>query len=180
MSPVRISAVDLWTYHLADTGDTEREPVSRLDHEENGGHVHATLTIEIGGRAVPHLGFFGPDDVCLNTWLVELCNVVNGLAGPVGEYSFDDGEQGQPAFKFRRVGDEVALSIDESMLGRGPADPEWQDVRFPYGDFREAVLSFLEELRAELRRQAPETWERWWPREAHIDSAAQGLERAVL
>jgi hypothetical protein len=168
MPPVRISAANLWTHRIADTGGTEREPLSRLGEGRNTGHVHGTLIIEIAGRAVPHLGFFGPDDVCLNTWLVELCNVVNGLAVPVGEYTFDEGEQGQPAFTFARVGDEVAFSINESNLGGGAADLEWQDVRFPYRDFRAAVLLFIDELRSELRQQAPKSWERWWPREAHL------------
>lgn len=169
MSPVRISAANLWTYRVADTGGTEREPLSRLGEGRNAGHVHGTLTIEIGGRAVPHLGFFGPDDVCLNAWLVELCNVVNRLAELAGEYTFDEGEQGQPAFKFVRVGDEVAFSINESLLGGGVADPEWQDVRFAYQNLRAAVLVFfLDELRSVLRQEASSTWERWWPSEAHL------------
>jgi hypothetical protein len=171
MSSVHISVADLWTHRVADSGGTEREPISRLRAGRNCGHVHGALNIEIAGRAVPHLGLFGPDDVCLNTWLVELCNVVNGLAEGAGEYTFDEGEQGQPAFKFVRVGDEVAFSINESLLGGGAADSEWQDVRFPYRDFRAAVLLFFDELRAMLRQQAPEVWERWWPREAHIVTA---------
>jgi hypothetical protein len=168
MSSVRISAADLWTYRIADTGGTVREPLSRLGEERNGGHVHGSLNIAIAGRSVPRLGFFGPDDVCLNTWLVELCNVVNELAAVSGEYTFDEGEQGQPAFAFARIGDDVAFSIDESVLGDGPAEPEWQDVRFPYRDFRAAVRLFLDELRSELRRQAPDAWEGWWPREARV------------
>ena len=168
MSAVRISVANLWTYRVADTDASEREPLSRLGGRRNAGHIHGTLVIEIAGRAVPHLGFFGPDDVCLNTWLVELCKMVDGLAGPVREYTFDEGEQGQPAFKFARVEDEVAFSINESVLGEGAADPEWQGVRFPYRDFHAAVLSFLDELRSELRQQAPNAWERWWPREAHL------------
>ena len=134
----------------------------------SAGHVHGTLIVEIAARAVPHLGFFGPDDACLNTWLVELCNAVNGLAGLTGEYAFDEGEQGQPAFELARVGDEVAFSINASALGGGVADPEWQDVRFPYLDFRAAVQVFLDELRSELRQQAPSAWERWWPRAAYV------------
>jgi hypothetical protein len=170
VSRVRIAVANLWTYRVADTGGTEREPVSRLGERRNAGHVHGTLTIDIAGRAVPHLGF-GPDDVCLNTWLVELCNVVNALAGAVGEYTFDEGEEGQPAFKFARVGDEIVFSINKSALADGAADPEWQDVRFSYPDFRAAVLLFIDDLRAELRQQAPKAWERWWPRGARVTNA---------
>lgn len=166
MPAVRIFAANLWTYRLAQTGETAREPLSRLGEDRNSGHIHGRLCIEIAGRPVPHLGFFGPDDVCLNTWLVELCNVVNALARMDAHYTFDEGEQGQPAFNFARIGDEVAFSITESVLGGGHADAEWQGVRFPYKDLRAAVLVFVDELRAELRRQAPKTWERWWPAEA--------------
>jgi hypothetical protein len=70
-----------------------------------------------------------------------------------------------------RAGDDVAFSINESVLGGGAADPGWQDVRVPYRDFREAVLLVVDELRAELSQQAPKTWEQWWPREAHITAA---------
>jgi hypothetical protein len=173
--PVRISVADLCTYRTAETGGTEREPLSQLGEPRNAGHVHGTLIIEIAGRGVPHLGFFGPDDVCLNTWLVELCNAVNALAATLGEYTFDEGEQGQPAFQFARTGDEVAFSINESVLGGGAADPEWQDVRFPYGDFRAAVLLFLDELRAELGRQVPKTWERRSTRQSRRSLTSKGF-----
>jgi hypothetical protein len=123
---VHISVANLWTYRVAGASGTEREPLSRLGKGQSAGHVHGTLMLEIAGRPVPYLGFFGPDDVCMNMWLVELCNIVNSLGGPAGEYTFDEGEQGQPAFKFARAGDDVAFFINESLLGDGTADPEWQ------------------------------------------------------
>ena len=112
-------------------------------------------------------GFFGPDDVCLNTWVVELCNVVQTLVEPASRYTFDEGEQGQPAFVFRRVEDESDFSINESVLGGGSAAREWQRVRFPYRHFRTAVQGFLDDRREKLRNQAPSTWEEW-PREARL------------
>ncbi|AKV04297.1 hypothetical protein AKJ09_10960 [Labilithrix luteola] len=165
---MRISVANLWTSRTADSGGTEREPLSRLGERRNSRHVHGTLTIEIAGRSVPHLGYFGPDDVCLNTWLVELCNVVNALAQPAGKYTFDEGEEGQPAFDFERVGDDVTFSIDDSLLADGAANPEWQRVRFPYQDLRASVRTLLDEIREELRREAPRAWEQWWPREARL------------
>ncbi|MBX3218999.1 MAG: hypothetical protein KF795_00690 [Labilithrix sp.] len=171
MAYVRISVADLWTYRVAETGGTEREPLSRLAEGQNSGHVHGTLTIEIAGRTVPHLGFFGPDDVCMNTWVVELCLAANALGEGSGEHTFDEGEQGQPAFTFQRIGEDVSFSINESVLGGGPADPEWQDVRFPYGAFRTAVVAFLDDLREQLRRHAPDGWEPWWPHKARLSPA---------
>jgi hypothetical protein len=103
MSSVLISVANLRTYD--DTYVRPKpEPLSRLGGRRNLGHVHGRVTIEIAGRAVPHLGHLGPDDVCLNTWLVGLCNAVNALAETGGKYIFDEGEQGQPAFSFERLG----------------------------------------------------------------------------
>lgn len=168
MSSVRISVANLWTYRIADSGGTEREALSRLGERRNAGHVHGELIIEIDGSVVPYLGYFGPDDVCLNTWLVELCNAVNALAEPAGRYTFDEGEQGQPAFDFERVGDDVAFSINDSASSDGEADPEWQRVRFPYEDLRASVRTLLDDVRAELLRQAPRALEQWWPRDARL------------
>ena len=168
MSAVRISVANLWTYRACDSGGTEREPLSRLRHGKNLGHVHGALTLEIAGRAGPYLGFLGPDDVCLNAWVVELCNAVNALHETPAEYVFDEGEQGQPAFTFRRIGNEVAFSITDSADSDGRADLAWQNVRLPYDDFRAAVVQFLDELREELRQHAPTTWQSWWPSRAVV------------
>ncbi len=163
---LRIHATDLWTYRIVDGGGAEREPLARLGREKNSGHVHGALRIEIGGRTVPHLGYEGPDDVCLNTWVVELCNVVRALSAEGVAYAFGEGEQADPPFRFARIGDEVAFSILSTADGTEP-DPGWQDVRFPYAELRPAVARFLEELRDELRREAP-TWQTWWPRDASL------------
>jgi hypothetical protein len=170
MTPVRVSVANMWTYGVSNSGGTDRQPPSRLGDKRNAGHIHGGLTVEIAGRSIPHLGFFGPDDVCLNTWVVELCNVVNALVAAPGEYTFDEGEQGQPAFQFIRVGDEIVFSIVESALGGGRADTEWQGVRCPYEEFRAEVLRFLDELRDDLRQQVPENWGRWWPSDAVVKS----------
>jgi hypothetical protein len=169
MSSVRISAANLYTYGVSASGATEREPLSQLGDRENAGHIHGRLVIDVNGRPIPHLGFFGPDDVCLDTWVVELCKVVNALGEGRGEYTFDEGEQGQPAFRFARFEHEIVISIIESTLSDGGADPEWQSVRCSYQDFRAAVVRFLDELRDELRKQAPENGARWWPNEAVVN-----------
>jgi hypothetical protein len=133
MSPVRITVGDLWTYAVSDSGGTARQPLSNLGGRKNAGHVHGRLTITVADRIVPHLGYFGPDDVCLGEWLVELCGAVNALAHGQSEYLFDEGEQGQPAFKFERRGPEVVFSIVESdwrhhwkRIVGGPRKPLWR------------------------------------------------------
>ena len=87
---VRIAFSDLWT-HGEEHGD--RLTVDALERGGELGHIHGTLVIDISGKVVPRLGFFGPDDVCIDTWLVELCNAVNELSKGNGEYVFDWGEQ---------------------------------------------------------------------------------------
>ena len=171
MASVRISIADLWTYGVTDAGGTEREPLTRLGKRRNCGHIHGKLILEIAGRVVPYLGSSGPDDVCLNTWVVELCMIANALSAADGAYTFDEGEQGQPALAFARVGDEVTFSIIESVLSDGAADAAWQGVRFPYRDLRAAVLLPLGVLRSELHRQIPDEWEPWWSPEAHVTNA---------
>lgn len=165
---VRIECSGLWT-HGGDNLD-ERAPLSALEQDGEIGHIHGRLTIAIAGRVVPSLGHFGPDDVCLDTWVVELCNVVNGLARSGDEYTFDEGEQGQPAFRFTRIGSELAFSIVDSLLSGGSGQADWQNVKCLFEDFRTAVLGFLDDLRAELRRQAPGLWERWWPSDAVVQT----------
>jgi hypothetical protein len=52
MAPVRISAANLWTYRVADTGGTEREPLS--DSAQHGmlwGIVRATRAARGAGLA---------------------------------------------------------------------------------------------------------------------------------
>lgn len=167
---VRIAASDLWTHGEP---PEERAPLSDLEADGELGHIHGLLTIELAGRAVPHLGFFGPDDVCLDTWVVELCNAVNRLAIAPSEYTFDEGEQGQPAFRFVRVGDELAVSIVESSFSGGRADPDWQAVTCRYADFRAALVDFLGALRDDLRLATlPGIAERWWPPEAVVAEAS--------
>jgi hypothetical protein len=167
MSTVHISCSNLWT-HAEDPH--ERAPLSALERDGAIGHIHGLLTIEIAGRPVPHLGYWGPDDVCLDAWVVELCRAVHALDHGPREHVFDEGEQGQPAFKFERQGPDVIFSIVESSLSGGSADSEWQGVRFSYGEFRAAVVAFLEQLRSQLRAQAPLEEDRWWPKDASLDT----------
>lgn len=166
MSTVRIRFSDLWTH-----GD---EPGERLDLdalEQNGelGHIHGTLVMEIGGRVVPYLGFFGPDDVCFDAWVAALCTVVSALTPGSAKYTIDEGEQAQPAHRFARTeGGNLSLSIVASAISGGRADPAWQNVTCRFTDFVHAVESFVCDLRDELRGRAPSTWDRWWPEAASL------------
>lgn len=149
----------LFTYDMEDS--SERLPLGRLADED--GHVHGLLELAISGRGLPHMGFFGPDDVCFNTWVDELVRIVQALdRSETGEYTFDEGEQGQPAFAFRRRGDALAVSVVDSLISGGRADPGFQDVACRWLEFRSAVMTFLADFHATLLEACPLVAERWW------------------
>ena len=84
------------------------------------------------------------DDVCLGQWAQELVAISERLSSsPTGEYVFDEGEQGQPAFRFIRQGDEVWVSIVDAAFSGGKADPEWQEVACRFEDLRREIDRFL-------------------------------------
>jgi hypothetical protein len=159
MATFEIGFSDLWTYEVNKPDD--RLPLGRLS--DSGGHVHGLLEIKVNGRAIVHLGYFGPDDVCFNEWVFELQGALAALRGsPQASYTYDEGEQGQPAFRFEREGDSGFISIVASELSDGRADPEWQRAGFPFADFERSVGRFLAQLQAHIERAAPQYGRRWW------------------
>ena len=139
-------------------------PLAALSVDE---HLHGLLRIEISGRALPQLGCFGSGDVCLNTWLEELAAIEAALGDThSGEYTFDELEQGQPAFVFRREGAHLLVSVVESPIGGGRGDPSFVDVRCEWADFAAALDRFHRVLRAQLLSDAPEAGQAWL--ESHL------------
>jgi len=136
-----IPSIRIWHENLAAAGHDGPLPLTSLEPEQ---HIHGGLRIEIGGRLVPHLGFFGPDDVCFDTWVEELTQLVKKVVlCPEFTHVFDEGEQGQPAFVFERRGDRVLFSIRDSEFSGGKADPEWQQVEFTAADIVTAYHGFI-------------------------------------
>lgn len=154
-----INFSELWTYAPDDS--RRRLPVSHIS-EDGGGHVHGRLELLVGGRSVPRLGFWGPSDVCFNQWLDVLREAVVALsASPTSEYIFDEGEQGQPAFRWIRRDQLLAFSIVDSTLSDGVAHPEWQGIECKYEDFVSQVADFQSRFSAAMVRDAPETGQAW-------------------
>jgi hypothetical protein len=173
-SSVQIEARELWLDEYRteeDEDDAVRTPVeaARLPADpaelaDLNLHVHGRLRIEIDGRELPHLGFFGPDDVCLYTWVPELARIRSALAGGDARYVFDEGEQGQPAFVFERVGETVYVSIEDSRIAElsgGHGDAEWQRVPCIAADLFEAIDRFFVALRAQMLAAGP-YGAHWW------------------
>ena len=151
-----IEFAGLWTY----SGTNDRLPLSQLP-DRLGEHVHGELQVLVNGRRLPSLGYFGVDDVCFNEWVHELHTVRELLeAGTSAVYVYDEGEQGQPAYEFRRVDNTVLVSVIEGS-GGGSADADWQGVPCLLTDLAAAIDRFEEALRAQLGREAADVGLRW-------------------
>ena len=159
MPPFKIEFSDLWTYE-PDSAD-RRLPLSQLS--EKAGHVHGLLRIEINGRTLPYLGYFGPDDACFNAWVHELKTALQRLRTSArSSYTYDEGEQGQPAFLFERDGDMAYMSVVASELSDGEAHPDWQRVQFHFSDLELSVEQFLSRLREHVEEASPAFGRQWW------------------
>jgi hypothetical protein len=142
--------LDLRSAHVPGESDA-RLPLRALDRENT--HVHGELVWTIGDRVVPHMGFWGPHDVCLGEWWDGLRRAVAALAA--GQpYVLDSGEQGEPAFNFERSGSTVRLSVVEGM-GGGDADPAWQSIELAFDDLIAEVERFEDSLLRLLKEEGP-------------------------
>jgi hypothetical protein len=160
-SSFRVSFKDLWVLGQSVPGG-KRLPLARLDDKYRT-HIHGELRIEVAGRVFPHLGYRGPDDVCFNEWARELSEAARILSGSDGAtHVYDEGEQGQPAFRFQREGAQVFVSIIDSSLSDGQANPAWQRIPCRLTAFVAGVSSFLDELKAVVERDAPECMGKIW------------------
>lgn len=163
MSSFEIRFSQLWTYESGDS--SERLPLTRLS--DRGGHVHGRLEIEVNGASLPYLGYFGPDDVCFNEWVFQLHSALGQLrSGQRTSHTYDEGEQGQPAFLFERDASSLFISIVDSALSDGAAHPDWQRISCSFTDFEYSATAFLTDFRQHLRTVAPEFAAEWWSRVA--------------
>ena len=169
--------VRVWCENLAAIAVNDRRPLSALAADS---HVHGGLRLEFAGRLVPHLGYWGPDDVCFGQWLGELAQAAAAVGWPGGRHVFDEGEQGQPAFVFERDGDRGFFSIAASEFSGADGDPDWQRVEFSPAEFVAAVASLRASFASELRAASPAVAEAWLarfaaePKHAEPGAAADG------
>jgi hypothetical protein len=152
-------SIRIWHENLAAMNSSERLPLSALAPDQ---HIHGGLRIEIRSRLVPYLGYFGPDDICFNTWLEELWSAAQAFeSSGHARHTFDEGEQGQPAFVFEREDSRAYFSIAAAEFSGGVADPDWQRVEFSPSDFLAEHARFRESFFATLRADAPKVAELW-------------------
>lgn len=155
----RITFSELHSFIDGDTSD--QAPLAALTCSAD--HIHGLLRIEISGRVLPHMGFWGPTDVCFGTWIEVLSQIAKELGTDEdATYTFDESEQGQPAFVFKRCGADLFLSVADSLLSGGAGDPSFQDVCCPWSDFQAAIEKFFFCFRAVLTEQCPQVGPAWW------------------
>lgn len=149
--------------------DIERQLRTRIEFHEpirstylSREHIHAYMRITIQGRALPYMGYFGEEDVCFNAWISVLV-AMYGAMQPAGDglYEFDEVEQGQPSYIFRRDGDSVLVSIVESKYSHAPGDSEWQDIPFSLQDLQDTLHQFRDDFLADIKKLAPGVYEKW-------------------
>jgi len=151
------SSVRMWLENLA-VAETPPRPLEQLSPNA---HIHGGLRFEIQGRLVPYMGYWGPDDVCMGDWLVELQHAAAALREDGGRYVFDEGEQGQPAFEFSRRDGHGYLSIIKSAFSDADGDEAWQDITFDPDEFIEALKALLDDFKARLSEKSPKVAPRW-------------------
>jgi hypothetical protein len=151
---------DEWSFTIAFSdlfcpgyGDDDPPGALAQDLTEDNNHIHGKLELCVPGRPISRLGFWGPHDVCLNTWLQELLRVLRELDGsPDAAYVFDEMEQGQPAFEFRRSSELLFISVEDSSTSGEQRDPECHGP-CDYDDFRLQVHRFRGALRGVLEKE---------------------------
>jgi hypothetical protein len=124
-------------------------------------HIHGEMRLEIGGRVVPYMGYLGPKDVCINSWVGVLRYVIKVFGRDGVEHTFDEGEQGQPAYRFERDGEMGYLSIVESPLSEAKGDKKFQRVPFVWRDLEPGLNSFRDALLERLQKLTPNQSEHW-------------------
>ena len=150
---VSIRFESLFTY----TAESSRVRLPLSNLADGGDHIHGALSIHIAGKPLPSLGFFGPDDVCLNTWTEELHAIKEALSNKQEAiYVFDEGEQGQPAYEFRRDGDLLYVSVVESRISGTQGDPSYQQISCLWSDFLLSVRTYRSKLQATLQSEVPD------------------------
>lgn len=146
--------------HLAalPPGKNLRQPLKAL---ETAGCVHGELRLEVAGRVVPSMGYFGREDVCFGAWLRELRDLAVVMRALTGKHVYDEGEQGQPAFVFECVGETAFFTIADSEYSDGTADSDWRRVEFRTADFIEAEAGFQRSFIEALRTETPQVADVW-------------------
>jgi hypothetical protein len=142
-------SIRIWFENLSASRHDGKHPLPTLTR---GDHIHGGLRIEVRGRQVPYLGYFGVDDACLDVWVGELAAAAKALQSQGGKHVFDEGEQGQPAFVFEHREGWGLFSIVDSEISGGEGIADWQQVPFQLDEFAVTHAAFRADLFQEVER----------------------------
>jgi hypothetical protein len=156
-----LQTINIWYENLAAMVVNDRRPLSELALDRC---IHGGLRIQIAGRLVPYLGYWGPDDVCFGEWVGELGHAAKAMKAPGGRHVYDEGEQGQPAFVFEREGDRGFFSIVASEISGASGDVNWQRIEFAAAQFITSQDQLRATFFAEVRAVAPSVADTWLER----------------
>lgn len=134
-------------------------PLCYISEYENA-FIRGELQIIIHEKIVPHLGYDSVEDVNIYYWMKELTELFYNLDANVPLYIIHGDDQGQPDYRFDKQDDDIYLSIIASELG-GRADPNWQDIKFSYHEFKVAFYKFKEMLFLEIAKNDPDRVASW-------------------
>ena len=158
---VEIRCPEFWTYKPGVVGEMadHKIPLCYINENEKA-PICGELQIIIHEKIVPHLGYESVEDVNIYYWMRELTELFYNLDANVPFYVIHGDDQCQPDYRFDKQGDDIYLSIIASELG-GRADPNWQDIKFSYHEFKVAFYQFKEMLLLEIAKNAPEEVASW-------------------
>ncbi len=134
-------------------------PVSQMNEKRS--HIHGNLHFEINGRKLPYMGYWGENDVCFGEWIQVLRDAINAREAGQLSFTYDEGEQGQPAFQFDFDNKQVAISIVASKISDGEADPDWQYEIFDFAEFKEQFKLFQKNFLSSIEHVDKEIFARW-------------------
>lgn len=177
MKTVKIDYDNLYITGYVGDEQTEQEvklPIKAIleaGEEAAWEHIHGYLSITTGEEKLGHLGFFGEDDVCFNTWIGILDGIIDCFSKSTQcRFLECTGEQGDPAFEFCRDNDLVYISYVDPEVYYSILSSEYFDsgrvgkesLICSYADFDSTLRSFLEQIKNDIFIALGDFASVWW------------------
>ncbi|MFS0558086.1 hypothetical protein [Brevibacillus sp. 179-C9.3 HS] len=157
---INITISDLWTANIKNP--RVRQPVSSFDMTENI-YIRVRLVVEMSGKTMPGMGYFGEDDVDIFEWLNILQMVKNELVYDKNKtFNYQVPEQGEPIYQFSREDKWLYSSIVASAVTGAKANPYWKRVPCLFAEFIEELDLILGKLYRLLKTESPKYADDIW------------------
>lgn len=116
-----------------------------------------SIRIIINGKELP--GIICPD--YFHEWIEMLTDTMKAFKEGKDTYIFEGVDQGTPAYKFEKKGDKIYISIIDSEVFGGEADPEWQNIAFENDEFEDEYNTLKTNVLKEVIDKKPDYIKRW-------------------